>query len=65
MAPRLGSTAEDDAYLVTFSSDMVNDESHCEIFDAANPTDGPLAKVALPERISSGTHAFWHAGERP
>ena len=59
VAPRLGSTAEDDAYLLTFSCDMVNDESHCEIFDAADPTVGPIARVKLPERISSGTHATW------
>ena len=57
--PRLGSTAEDDAYLLTFSCDMVNDESHCEIFDAADPVAGPIARVRLPERISSGTHATW------
>ena len=55
----LGSPAEDDAYLLTFSCDMVNDESHCEIFDAADPTVGPIARVKLPERISSGTHATW------
>mgnify|MGYP001988634831 CR=1 FL=1 len=59
VAPRLGSTAEDDAYLLTFSCDMVNDESHCEIFDADDPTVGPIARVKLPERISSGTHATW------
>ena len=59
VAPKLGSTAEDDAYLLTFSCDMVNDESHCEIFDAADPTGGPIARVKLPERISSGTHATW------
>ena len=59
VAPRLDSTAEDDAYLLTFSCDMVNDESHCEIFDAADPTGGPIARVRLPERISSGTHATW------
>ena len=59
VAPRLGSTAEDDAYLLTFSCDMVNDESHCEIFDAADPVAGPIARVRLPERITSGTHATW------
>ena len=59
MAPKLCSTAEDDAYLLTFSSDIVNDVSHCEIFDAVDPTQGPIARVRLPERISSGTHATW------
>ena len=59
MAPRDGSTAEDDGYLVTFTSDIVNDRSECLILDAARPTDGPVARIRLPERISSGTHSTW------
>ena len=59
MAPRNGSTAEDDGYLVTFTTDMNHDQSHCMIFDAADPTTGPVAQIRLPERISSGTHATW------
>lgn len=59
MAPRDGSKAEDDGYLVTFTSDMNDDSSACWIFDAANPTDGPVAKIRLPERIASGTHSTW------
>jgi carotenoid cleavage dioxygenase len=65
MAPRRGSTAEDDGYLVTFTMDVVNDRSECLILDAANPTSEPVARVSLPERISSGTHAFWHGAPRP
>jgi carotenoid cleavage dioxygenase len=60
MAPRRGSTAEDDGYLITFTMDLNNDRSQCLILDAQNPTEEPLAVVTLPERISSGTHAFWH-----
>ena len=59
MAPRDGSQAEDDGYLVTFSSDIVNDCSHCLVFDAAALADGPVAKITLPERICSGTHSTW------
>ncbi|MGI9615097.1 MAG: carotenoid oxygenase family protein [Acidimicrobiales bacterium] len=59
MAPRDGSAAEDDGYLVTFSSDMVNDISECLILDAAAPSDGPVARIRLPERIASGTHSTW------
>ena len=59
MAPRSGSAAEDDGYLLTFASDLREDRSECLIFDAADPTPGPLARVRLPERISSGTHATW------
>jgi carotenoid cleavage dioxygenase len=59
MAPRLGATAEDDGYLVTFVTDLNADRSECLVFDAADITPGPIARVALPERISSGTHACW------
>jgi len=59
MAPRDGSNAEDDGYLITFASDVNRDRSDCLIFDAADPSSGPVARVALPERISSGTHATW------
>jgi carotenoid cleavage dioxygenase len=40
-------------------SDLVNDRSAALIFDAADPSSGPIADIALPERISSGTHATW------
>jgi carotenoid cleavage dioxygenase len=60
MAPRVGSSVEDDGYLVTFTIDMANDRSECWILDAARVSDGPLARIRLPERISSGTHACWH-----
>jgi carotenoid cleavage dioxygenase len=59
MAPRNGSRGEDDGYLVTFTMDVTNDRSECWILDAANPTKGPVARIALPERIASGTHAYW------
>ena len=56
--PRAGATAEDDGYLVTFTTDVANDRSECLVLDAPahQPTDRSLAS-ALPERISSGTHA--------
>ena len=59
MAPRRGARAEDDGYLVTFTIDMVNDRSDCLVLDAARPSDGFVARIRLPERISSGTHATW------
>jgi carotenoid cleavage dioxygenase len=59
MAPRDGSRAEDDGYLITFASDLGRDVSECLIFDASSPTQGPVARIRLPERISSGTHATW------
>ncbi len=59
MAARVGATAEDDGYLVTFVTDMNDDRSECLVFDAADITVGPIARVWLPERISSGTHSCW------
>ena len=59
MAPRAGATAEDDGYLVTFVTDMNADRSECLVFDAADISVGPVARVRLPERISSGTHSCW------
>ena len=32
---------------------------YCEIFDAVDPTAGPIARVKLPECISWGSHATW------
>ena len=61
MAPRIGGTAEDDGYLVTFTVDMNADRSECLVLDAAQPAADPVARIRLPERISCGTHAFWHA----
>jgi carotenoid cleavage dioxygenase len=62
MAPRVGATAEDDGYLVTFVSDLPNDRSECQVFDARDVGRGPIARLRLPERICSGTHACWAPG---
>jgi carotenoid cleavage dioxygenase len=59
MAPRIGATTEDDGYLVTFVTDVNNDCSECQVFAATDVAAGPIARLRLPERISSGTHACW------
>ncbi|MGH3518489.1 MAG: carotenoid oxygenase family protein [Haloechinothrix sp.] len=48
MAPRVGSTGEDDGYLVTLTTDMNGDASYCDIFDAKDITVGPICKLRLP-----------------
>lgn len=63
VAPRVGTTGEDDAYLVTLTVDMVADRSECWIFRAQDVAAGPVARAALPERIASGTHACWAPGD--
>lgn len=62
MAPRIGSTSEDDGYLVTITSDMNRDLSECLVFHAGDVSAGPLARIRLPERVSSGTHSTWAPG---
>jgi carotenoid cleavage dioxygenase-like enzyme len=57
--PRDGATTEDDGYLVTFTTDTVNNASECQVFDARALDRGPIARVRLPMKISSGTHAAW------
>jgi carotenoid cleavage dioxygenase len=59
MAPRIGSTAEDDGYLVTFVSDVNEDCSEALILSAQDVAAGPVCRIRLPERISSGTHSCW------
>ena len=63
MAPKVGADGEDDGYLITFLTDMNADQSQALVFDASRLEDGPLARVTLPERISSGTHSTWAPGE--
>ena len=62
-APRVGAKDEDDGYLVTFITDMAADRSECVVYDAKKLADGPVCRIVLPGRISSGTHATWGQGE--
>lgn len=64
IAKREGSTAEDDAYLITLVQDMKNNRSECVVLDAKDIAAGPIAQIILPERISVGTHACWLEGDR-
>ncbi len=59
MAPRRDASVEDDGYLVTFTTDMHRDCSECLVLDARDVAAAPIARVRLPERISSGTHSCW------
>ena len=57
--------AEDDGYVVTFTTDINDDRSECLVFDAADLAAGPLARVQLPERICTGTHSSLDADRPP
>jgi carotenoid cleavage dioxygenase len=58
-APRIGATEEDDGYLVSFVIDENAGKSECVLLDAKRIADGPVARIALPHKICSGTHACW------
>jgi carotenoid cleavage dioxygenase-like enzyme len=60
--PRINAVDEDDGYLVTFITDMLLDRSECLLIDAKDIEAGPVCRIILPHRISSGTHAAWADG---
>ncbi len=65
LAPRPGASiandgAGDDAgWLCTITTDTTRDASEVWLFDAARIGDGPVTRLALPERVCHGTHACW------
>ncbi len=65
-APRKGARlddAEDDGYVITFTTDANTWQSACLIFDARDISPGPIARIALPQRSGFGFHANWLRGE--
>ncbi|MEL7190489.1 MAG: carotenoid oxygenase family protein, partial [Pseudomonadota bacterium] len=50
---------EDDGYLITFLIDENTGTSECAILDASDITKGPICRLALPHKISSGVHSTW------
>lgn len=62
VARRPDASAEDDVWVTTLTTDVANDRSECWILDGRRISDGPVARLRLPERISSGTHAAWAPG---
>jgi carotenoid cleavage dioxygenase len=59
-APRDGGTsAEDDGYLVTFVVEEESGTSEVHVFDARSVEQGPIARLAVPQRVPTGYHAWW------
>lgn len=50
---------EGEGYLLAFVYDRRDDTSELVILDAGDVTAGPLASVALPQRVPYGFHAAW------
>jgi carotenoid cleavage dioxygenase-like enzyme len=66
VAPRRGATLdtpEGEAYPVTFTTDTNDWSSACLVFDAADISRGPIARVKIPHRISAGFHTTWIDGK--
>ncbi len=63
-APRVGSGAEDDGYVVTIATDAERLTSECWVLAAQDIAAGPVARVKLPTRVPTGFHAKWIAGDR-
>ena len=54
---------EGDGYLLTYVYDDHADASELVILDARAVDDGPVATVALPQRVLYGFHATWVPNE--
>ncbi len=61
MAPKLGSTGEDDGYVLTYTTDMNRNRSQALVFAAEDVSRGPICAIDLPKRICVGTHSCWAA----
>ena len=58
-APKVGSSCEDDGYLVCFVHDEATNQSECLIIDAQHLEAGPIATIVMPFRVPYGFHAGW------
>jgi carotenoid cleavage dioxygenase len=59
MVPRHDGAAEDDGWLMTLVYDAAIDRSELLVLPAADPADGPVARVLLPNRVPLGFHGNW------
>ncbi len=58
-APRIGSRAEDDGYVIGLIRDEPNARSECWILDAQRFGEGPIARIHIPQRVPYGFHSHW------
>lgn len=58
-APRVGSRAEDDGYVIGFVHDETDDHAECWVIDAQKFTEGPVARIRTPRRVPYGFHSHW------
>ncbi len=58
-APRIGGRAEDDGFLVGFVTDTSSLRSEFWITPAQDLAAGPVARIALPQRVPPRFHGRW------
>lgn len=54
---------EEEAYVVTFTTSEHDWSSECQVFDAADISQGPVARIRIPARLPMGFHSTWVPGE--
>lgn len=63
-APRIGATAEDHGYLVTFVAEANQPgASEAIVLDAQEIARGPIARIRIPQRVPVGFHSTWIPGD--
>ena len=63
--PRTEDAAEDDGWLLTIVHDPDHDTSDLVVLPAEDPASGPIATVALPQRVPFGFHGNWIPDREP
>ncbi|MCM0592321.1 MAG: carotenoid oxygenase family protein [Gloeotrichia echinulata DVL01] len=58
-APRPGSKAEDEGWVLTYIHDSITKRSELIILDAQNITAEPVARLIIPQRVPFGFHCEW------
>ena len=59
--PSSNAQSEDEGYLMSLIYDRSDNKSNLQIFNAQGLTDGPIAKIMLPQRVPYGFHGNWIA----
>ncbi len=62
-APRTDGVGEDDGYVVSVVTHAGTLESESWVIAAQDLDAGPIARLAIPDRVPSGFHAKWIGGE--
>ena len=58
-APKPNGVNEEDGWVIGFVWDEKEQHSECIVLDAANFSDGPVARIVMPARVPFGFHSAW------